>query len=82
MAAGVVVDAAPSQATPTDHCCPICLGILQEEGGVGAAAAAEVEAAVTGRGYELWGDGGERRLAFALGLSLPYCEAIRSRACW
>lgn len=81
MAAGVD-DAAPSQATPTEHCCPICLGILQEEGGVGAAAAAEVEAAVTGRGYELGGDGGERRLAFALGLSLPYCEAIRSRACW
>lgn len=43
---------------------------------------AEVEAAVKGRGYELGVDGGERRLAFALGLSLPYCEAIRSRACW
>lgn len=80
--AGGVDDAALYPPAPTDHCCPVCLGILQEEGGVGAAAAAEVEAAVKGRGYELGLDGGEGRLAFALGLSLPYCEAIRTRACW
>jgi hypothetical protein len=72
--------AAAVAAAAAAACCPVCIGILQDVDGVGHAAIAEVVAAVEGRGYELLE--GERRLAFALGLSLPYCEAIRTRACW
>jgi hypothetical protein len=67
-------------ASTSTGCCPLCLGILQEIDGVGKAAIAEIVAAVGKRGYDLLE--GERRLAFALGLSLPYCEALRTRACW
>lgn len=68
---------------PSACCCAVCLGILQGEEGAGHAAVAEIEAVVKRRGYELLAEGGaERPLGFALGLSLPYCEAIRTRACW
>jgi len=74
------VNAESQETTTSTACCPLCLGILQDADGVGHAAIAEVAAAARERGYEL--REGERRLAFALCLSLPYCEALRTRACW
>lgn len=76
------INLGPDQHSDPSACCAVCLGILQGEEGAGHAAVAEIEAVVEARGYELLVEGAERPLGFGLGLSLPYCEAIRTRAYW